>query len=219
MSYWKNTVLFVCFWSLQLHLNKLYGEELECYVYCKSLRDYRLVRDSTHFPPWCVTLTCTGVFFATMVSVYQHRISTVEWSCALHIMCKCYVVIAFTVLLLSGGWMRCVFSLCVTRAMLWLHSQYYSLVEVGCVACSPCVSLVLCYGWFRFALSKIEIMIIIVFVYYYYYCFSFHMLLMLLMLLLSLIYYHYCRSLYICAWFGLVIALLMVFLKNALMCI
>ena len=27
------------------------------------------------------------------------------------------------------------------------------------------------------------------------------------------------KSLYICAWFGLVIALLMVFLKNALMCI
>ena len=40
--------------------NKLFGAELECYVYYKSLRDYRLVEDTTHCPPWCLTLTCKG---------------------------------------------------------------------------------------------------------------------------------------------------------------
>ncbi|XP_050388962.1 cilia- and flagella-associated protein 65 [Patella vulgata] len=43
--------------------NQFYGEELECYVYYKSLRDYRLVQDITHCPPWCLTLTCTGHTF------------------------------------------------------------------------------------------------------------------------------------------------------------
>ncbi|KAK7113832.1 cilia- and flagella-associated protein 65-like isoform X2 [Littorina saxatilis] len=43
--------------------NKLYGAELECFVYYKSLRDYRLVQDTTHCPPWCITLTCTGHTF------------------------------------------------------------------------------------------------------------------------------------------------------------
>lgn len=43
--------------------NQLFGSELECYVYYKSLRDYRLVQDTTHCPPWCLTLTCTGHTF------------------------------------------------------------------------------------------------------------------------------------------------------------
>ncbi|KAK7484650.1 hypothetical protein BaRGS_00024058, partial [Batillaria attramentaria] len=43
--------------------NQLYGAELECFVYYKSLRDYRLVQDTTHCPPWCLTLTCTGHTF------------------------------------------------------------------------------------------------------------------------------------------------------------
>lgn len=43
--------------------NKLFGAELECYVYFKGLRDYRLVQDLTHCPPWCITLTCTGQTF------------------------------------------------------------------------------------------------------------------------------------------------------------
>ncbi|XP_076448439.1 cilia- and flagella-associated protein 65-like [Babylonia areolata] len=61
--------------------NKLYGAELECYVYYKSLRDYRLVQDITHCPPWCLTLTCSGQTFQpnneTFLPQYQldtHRV-------------------------------------------------------------------------------------------------------------------------------------------------
>ncbi|ESO88046.1 hypothetical protein LOTGIDRAFT_219687 [Lottia gigantea] len=43
--------------------NQFYGSELECYVYYKSLRDYRLVEDNTHCPPWCLTLTCSAQTF------------------------------------------------------------------------------------------------------------------------------------------------------------
>ncbi|ELU10422.1 hypothetical protein CAPTEDRAFT_209666 [Capitella teleta] len=40
--------------------NLFFGAELECYAFYKSLRDYRLVEDATHCPPWCMTLTATG---------------------------------------------------------------------------------------------------------------------------------------------------------------
>ncbi|KAH9495755.1 Cilia- and flagella-associated protein 65 [Bulinus truncatus] len=43
--------------------NKLYGSELECFVYYKNLREYRLVEDTTHFPPWCLTVRCLGNTF------------------------------------------------------------------------------------------------------------------------------------------------------------
>ncbi|XP_052814504.1 cilia- and flagella-associated protein 65-like isoform X2 [Mya arenaria] len=43
--------------------NQFFGAELECYAYYKSLRDYKLVEDSTHSPPWCLTLNCTGHTF------------------------------------------------------------------------------------------------------------------------------------------------------------
>ncbi|XP_071101269.1 cilia- and flagella-associated protein 65-like isoform X1 [Haliotis cracherodii] len=43
--------------------NQLYGAELECFVFYKSLRDYRLVEDVTHCPPWCLTVSCTGHTF------------------------------------------------------------------------------------------------------------------------------------------------------------
>ncbi|XP_053386703.1 cilia- and flagella-associated protein 65-like isoform X2 [Mercenaria mercenaria] len=43
--------------------NQLFGAELECYVYYKSLRDYKLVESTTHCPPWCLTLTCAGHTF------------------------------------------------------------------------------------------------------------------------------------------------------------
>lgn len=47
-----------CF--IQTVPNQFYGAELECFAYYKSLRDYRLVEDNTHSPPWCLTLTCAG---------------------------------------------------------------------------------------------------------------------------------------------------------------
>ncbi|CAC5365950.1 unnamed protein product [Mytilus coruscus] len=43
--------------------NQFYGSELECFAYYKSLRDFRLVEDTTHFPPWCLNLTCSGQTF------------------------------------------------------------------------------------------------------------------------------------------------------------
>lgn len=43
--------------------NQLFGAELECFAYYKSLRDFRLVEDTTHTPPWCLNLTCTGQTF------------------------------------------------------------------------------------------------------------------------------------------------------------
>ncbi|XP_052236731.1 cilia- and flagella-associated protein 65-like [Dreissena polymorpha] len=43
--------------------NQFFGAELECYAFYKSLRDYKLVEDSTHCPPWCVTLNCAGQTF------------------------------------------------------------------------------------------------------------------------------------------------------------
>ncbi|KAK3591649.1 hypothetical protein CHS0354_040559 [Potamilus streckersoni] len=43
--------------------NQFYGAELESFVYYKSLRDYKLVEDTTHCPPWCLTLTCLGHTF------------------------------------------------------------------------------------------------------------------------------------------------------------
>ncbi|GFR66876.1 coiled-coil domain-containing protein 108-like [Elysia marginata] len=57
----------VFFWSYFLPIqgapNKLYGNELECHVSYKSLRDFRLVEDRTHCPPWCLTLKCLGHTF------------------------------------------------------------------------------------------------------------------------------------------------------------
>ncbi|XP_013095381.2 cilia- and flagella-associated protein 65-like isoform X1 [Biomphalaria glabrata] len=53
--------------------NKLYGNELECFVYYKNLREYRLVEDITHFPPWCLTLKCLGnTFMPNNEPFYPH---------------------------------------------------------------------------------------------------------------------------------------------------
>ena len=43
--------------------NNLYGSELECFCYYKSLRDYRLVESITHAPPFCVTVTAVASTF------------------------------------------------------------------------------------------------------------------------------------------------------------
>lgn len=51
---------------LQNAPNQLYGAELECFAYYKSLRDFRLVEDTTHTPPWCLNLTCTGMYDNTI---------------------------------------------------------------------------------------------------------------------------------------------------------
>ena len=54
-------IFFICIdVFLQSLPSQFYGSELEGYVYYKSLRDYRMVEDSTHCPPWCVNIMATG---------------------------------------------------------------------------------------------------------------------------------------------------------------
>lgn len=54
--------------------NQLFGAELECYTYYKSLRDYKLVEDTTHSPPWCLTLNCTGHTFLPNNETFLPRV-------------------------------------------------------------------------------------------------------------------------------------------------
>ena len=51
-----------CF-LLQDRPNNFYSNELECFCYYKSLRDYRLVETLTHAPPFCLTLTAIASTF------------------------------------------------------------------------------------------------------------------------------------------------------------
>ncbi|ORY53838.1 hypothetical protein BCR33DRAFT_674998 [Rhizoclosmatium globosum] len=43
--------------------NSFYGQQLECFVYFKSMRNFRLVNDDTFTPPWCLTPTVAGNTF------------------------------------------------------------------------------------------------------------------------------------------------------------
>ena len=55
--------------------NQFFGSELEGYVFYKSLRDYRLVEDTTHTPPWCITVTATGNTFLQNHETFLPRCS------------------------------------------------------------------------------------------------------------------------------------------------
>lgn len=43
--------------------NSFYGAQLECFVYFKSMRNFRLVNDETFTPPWCMTPMVAGNTF------------------------------------------------------------------------------------------------------------------------------------------------------------
>ncbi|KAI9319548.1 hypothetical protein BDR26DRAFT_905030 [Obelidium mucronatum] len=43
--------------------NSFYGQQLECFVYFKSMRNFRLVNEDTFTPPWCLTPTVAGNTF------------------------------------------------------------------------------------------------------------------------------------------------------------
>ena len=43
--------------------NGFYGQQLECYVFFKSMRNFRLVNDMTFTPPWCLTTTVAGYVY------------------------------------------------------------------------------------------------------------------------------------------------------------
>jgi len=40
--------------------NSFYGSQLECFVFFKSMRSFRLVNDDTFTPPWCLTPLVSG---------------------------------------------------------------------------------------------------------------------------------------------------------------
>ncbi|KAI8912237.1 hypothetical protein DFJ77DRAFT_542027 [Powellomyces hirtus] len=44
--------------------NSIYGAQLECFVYFKSMRNFRLVNEETFTPPWCLTPLVTGNTFS-----------------------------------------------------------------------------------------------------------------------------------------------------------
>lgn len=43
--------------------NSFYGSQFECFVYFKSMRNFRLVTEETFTPPWCLTPTIAGYIF------------------------------------------------------------------------------------------------------------------------------------------------------------
>ncbi|KAI9203276.1 uncharacterized protein BJ171DRAFT_600142 [Polychytrium aggregatum] len=43
--------------------NSFYGAQLECFIYFKSMRNFRLVNEDTFTPPWCLTPTISGNTF------------------------------------------------------------------------------------------------------------------------------------------------------------
>ena len=42
--------------------NAFYGAQLECFVYFKNMRNFRLVNEETFTPPWCLTPMIAGYF-------------------------------------------------------------------------------------------------------------------------------------------------------------
>lgn len=55
--------------------NNFYSNELECFCYYKSTRDYRLVESMTHAPPFCITLTAIAGTFKPNQQTFLPQIS------------------------------------------------------------------------------------------------------------------------------------------------
>lgn len=53
--------------------NQFFSADLECYAFYKSMRDYRLVEDTTLCPPWCLSLSATGHTFAMGTETFIPR--------------------------------------------------------------------------------------------------------------------------------------------------
>ncbi|KAJ7389222.1 hypothetical protein OS493_032690 [Desmophyllum pertusum] len=53
--------------------NQFFSADLECYAFYKSMRDYRLVEDTTLCPPWCLSLNTTGHTFALGTETFIPR--------------------------------------------------------------------------------------------------------------------------------------------------
>ncbi|KAI8923507.1 hypothetical protein BC831DRAFT_417141 [Entophlyctis helioformis] len=55
--------------------NSFYGAQLECFVYFKSMRNFRLVNEDTFTPPWCLTPTIAGNTFPPGEDTFIPKIS------------------------------------------------------------------------------------------------------------------------------------------------
>eukprot|EP00842_Homolaphlyctis_polyrhiza_P005315 jgi/Hompol1/5785/HPOL_004691-RA len=55
--------------------NSFYGAQLECFVYFKSMRNFRLVNEDTFTPPWCLTPTVAGNTFPPGEDTFIPKIS------------------------------------------------------------------------------------------------------------------------------------------------
>ncbi|KAL9957579.1 hypothetical protein ACROYT_G034498 [Oculina patagonica] len=53
--------------------NQFFSADLECYTFYKSMRDYRLVEDTTLCPPWCLSLNTTGHTFSLGTETFIPR--------------------------------------------------------------------------------------------------------------------------------------------------
>ncbi|KAK3742184.1 hypothetical protein QZH41_012071, partial [Actinostola sp. cb2023] len=53
--------------------NQFFSAELECYVFYKSTRDYRLIEDNSFCPPWCLTLNTSGQTFTIGAETFLPR--------------------------------------------------------------------------------------------------------------------------------------------------
>jgi hypothetical protein len=45
--------------------NQFYGQQLECYVFYKTMRNFRLVNEKTLCAPWCISTYASGHTFAS----------------------------------------------------------------------------------------------------------------------------------------------------------
>ncbi|OAJ44042.1 hypothetical protein BDEG_27330 [Batrachochytrium dendrobatidis JEL423] len=55
--------------------NSFYGAQLECFVYYKSMRNFRLVNEDTFTPSWCLTPTVAGNTFTAGEDTFIPKIS------------------------------------------------------------------------------------------------------------------------------------------------
>ncbi|KAI8813741.1 hypothetical protein BJ742DRAFT_377453 [Cladochytrium replicatum] len=55
--------------------NAFYGVQLECYVFFKSMRNFRLVNELTFTPPWCLTPTIVGNTFSAGEDTFIPKVS------------------------------------------------------------------------------------------------------------------------------------------------
>ncbi|KAJ3035518.1 hypothetical protein HDV00_003672 [Rhizophlyctis rosea] len=55
--------------------NSFYGAQLECFVYFKSMRNFRLVNEDTFTPPWCLTPMIAGNTFSPGEDTFLPKIN------------------------------------------------------------------------------------------------------------------------------------------------